>query len=145
LLALRAEEPLFTPPNALPEDERLGLGDALGRLAGAAPAEGRAPDAPVEGRAPAAPVEGRAPAAPVEGRAPVFAVGRWLPPEPQPRASLVLGDAPLVRIRFWSGFHCFEPPVVEARLPDRWVARSVFRFTFLFTFRSTSTSTSTWP
>ena len=42
------------------------------------------------------PVEGRVPTAPVEG---------WAPPEPQPRASLVLAEAPLVRIRFWSGCH----------------------------------------
>ena len=62
--------------------------------------EGRAEVLPVEGRAPRLPVDGRAPIFPVDGREPMFPVEGRAPPEPQPRASRVLGLAPLCRIRF---------------------------------------------
>ena len=65
-------------------------------LAPAFPLEGM----PVEGRAPALPVEGM----PVEGRAPALPAPPW--PEPHPRASRVLAEAPpLLARRFWSGCH----------------------------------------
>ena len=97
----------------------LVVGAALGRLPPAVPVEGRAPTFPVEGRAPTFPVEGRAPALPVEGmpvegRAPTLPVEGRAPavppppwPEPQPRASRVLAEAPppFARMRFWSGCH----------------------------------------
>jgi hypothetical protein len=67
----------------------------------ALPVEGRAPTLPVDGRAPTLPVDGRAPTLPVEGRDPTFPVEGLAPLEPpQPRASLVLGLAPLFCIRF---------------------------------------------
>src|SRR5262249_6332383 len=126
LLELRAAEPLLlAPPNALPEDDgRLPdpppdrfwklLVVGAGRLPAPAPVEGRAAVFPVEGRFAAAPVEGLLPTAPVEGRAAAFPVeGRdptapvegLAPLEPQPRASRVLAEAPLLFLRFWSGCH----------------------------------------
>jgi len=100
----------------------LVVGAAPGRLPPPVPVEGRAklplepapPTLPVEGRAPTLPVEGRVPTFPVEGRAPTLPVeGRVLAvppppwPEPQPRASRVLAEAPppFARMRFWSGCH----------------------------------------
>ena len=100
LLALRAVEPLLTPLNALPEEERLAdglgldwkvlvegagrlaVGDAAGRLPVAVPVEGRAPTFPVEGRVPTAPVEGCAPTFPVEGRVPTAPVEGRAPAAP---------------------------------------------------------------
>ena len=93
LLKLRADEPLLTPLNALPDEgerladglrgdwgllvdgaERLTVGDAAGRLPAAGPVEGRAPTLPVEGWAVTLPVEGRAPTAPVDGPVPTVPV-----------------------------------------------------------------------
>ena len=56
---------------------------------------------------------------PVEGRVPAFGPPPW--PEPQPRASRVLADAPapLARIRFWSGCHfCAGCWLGRLPLPD---------------------------
>ena len=141
---------------------RLAVGDAVGRLPPAVPVEGRAPTLPVEGFAPTFPVDGRAPALPVEGmpvegRAPALPVegmpveGRapaFAPPpcpEPQPRASRVLAEAPpapLVPSRFWSGCHfCAGCWLGRLPLPDTFpelftlALRELFTLTFreLFT------------
>jgi hypothetical protein len=64
----------------------------------------------------------------------------------------VLALVPLCRMRLWSGFHCCRPEpdlalVLEARLPDLALLRSVFLFrsVFLLTFRLLSMSMSTFP
>jgi hypothetical protein len=114
------------------------------------PAKGRAPVLPAEGRDPTVPVDGRAPKLPLDDREPRLAVEALAPPESQPRACLVLGLAPLCRIRSEFGFHaCLSEPdlVLEARLPERVLLRSVLRFlsVFRFTFRLLLMSTSTDP
>ena len=60
----------------------------------------RAEVLPAEGREPMLPLLGRDPTFPVEGREPTFPVDGLAPPELQPRASRVLGLAPLCRSRF---------------------------------------------
>jgi hypothetical protein len=47
---------------------------------------------------------------PVEGRLPTLPVDARPPPELNPRASRLLAEAPLLRMRFWSGCHFWEPP-----------------------------------
>jgi len=83
----------WLPKELLPEDvEEVVLA--------VVPTVERAEELPVEGRAPMLPVVGRDPTFPVEGREPTFPVDGLAPPELQPRASRVLGLAPLCRSRF---------------------------------------------
>ena len=155
------------PPNALPEDDRLGeaLGEAdgrepeaegvgrdapvegAGRLAEGVPVEGRAPTAPVEGRPAAVPVEGRPAAVPVDGRALLLPVEGRAPVEPQPRAAVPRADAealgePLLLNRLWSGCHFFWPDAVDRAVVLALVFLLPSRLTLRLTFLSMSMSTS---
>lgn len=110
--------------------------DPADPLAVGAVVEGLLPAVPVEGPFATVPVEGRFAAVPVAGREATF----WPLPELQPRASRVLAEAvpePLVRIRFWSGFHCCDTLA--------FTFRELFTFTFRLTLLMLFTFTFTLP